>query len=79
MRRDNVAKNLGKIWTLDPADLALVAGLPDAGRLGLAAQLAYWRAHGCFRNDEADLPPAAVECLAAQLGVGADALEAYDW
>jgi len=31
---------------LGPADLALLVGLPDAGKLGLAAQLAHWRAHG---------------------------------
>ena len=57
MRRDDMAKDLGKVWTLSPADLALVAGLPDAGRLSPAAQLAHWRAHGRFPNDEADLPP----------------------
>jgi hypothetical protein len=59
--------------------LALVAGLPDAGKLGLAAQLAHRRAHGRFPDDEADLAPAAVGYLAAQLGVGADALETHDW
>ena len=74
MRRDGMAEDLGGVWTLGPADLALVAGLPDAGRLGLAAQLAHWRAHGRFPDDEADLPPAAVGCLAAKLGV--DSLEA---
>src|SRR5689334_12571317 len=79
MRRDGVAEDVGEVWTLGPADLALTGGLPDAGRLGLAAQLAHWRAHGRFPDDEADLPPAAVGRLAAQLGVDADALEAYDW
>lgn len=59
--------------------MALVAGLPDAGKLGLAAQFAHWRAHGRFPDNEADLAPAAVGHLAAQAGVGADALEAYDW
>ena len=79
MPRDWSAEELSELWTLGPAELLLVAGLPDAGKLGLAVQLAYWRAHGRFPDDEADLPPAAVGHLAAQLGVGADALEAYDW
>jgi hypothetical protein len=65
MRRDWSAEELGEVWTLGPADLALVAGLPDAGKLGLAAQLAHWRAHGRFPDDEADLSPAAVGHLAA--------------
>ena len=56
-----------------------LAGLPDAGKLGLAAQLVHWRQHGRFPDDEADLPPAAVGHLAAQVGVGADALDGYDW
>jgi hypothetical protein len=79
MRRDWSADEFSELWTLGPAELALVAGLPDAGKIGMAAQLTYWRAHGCFPDDEADLPPAAVERLAAQLGIGTDALEAYDW
>lgn len=60
MRRDGVAEDLGEAWTLGSADMALIAGLPAAGRLGLVAQLAHWRAHGRFPDDEADLPPAAV-------------------
>lgn len=79
MRRDGVAEDLGEAWTLGPADMALIAGLPASGRLGLAAQLAHWRAHGRFPDDEADLSPAEVGRLAAELGVDAEALEAYDW
>jgi hypothetical protein len=79
MRRDGAAEEFDEVWTLDQADFALVAGLPGVGKLGLAAQLAHWRAQGRFPDDEADLPPAAVGRLAAQLGIGADALETYDW
>ena len=79
MRRDWSAEELSELWTLGPAELVLVGGLPDASKLGLAAQLAYWRVYGRFPDDEADLSPAAVGHLAAQLGIGADALEIYDW
>jgi hypothetical protein len=79
MRRQWSADELGGRWTLAAEDLALLASLPDAGKLGLAAQLAHWRQHGRFPDDEADLAPAAVGHLAAQVGVGADALDGYDW
>jgi hypothetical protein len=79
MRRLWSAEELGERWTLGAGDLALVSGLPDAGKLGLAAQLAYWRQSGRFPDEEADLAPAVVEHLAAQVGVGADVLDGYEW
>ena len=78
MRRQWSADELGERWTLGPEDLALLAGRPDAGKLGLAAQLAYWRQHGRFPDDEADLAPAVIGHLAVQVDVGADALDGYD-
>ncbi len=42
--------------------------LPDASKLGLVAQLAYWRENGRFPDDAADLAPALVRHLAAQVG-----------
>ena len=79
MQRLWSADELGERWTLLPEDLALLTDLPDTGKLGLAAQLAYWRQHGRFPDDEADLAPAVVGHLAAQVGVGVDALDGYDW
>ena len=48
MRRDWSAEELSELWTLGPAELVLVGGLPDASKVGLAAQLVYChgRAHG---------------------------------
>src|SRR5208283_848252 len=79
MRRLWSADELGEFWTLLPDDLALVADLPDAGKLGLAAQLAFWRQYGRFPEEEADFVPTVVGHLSAQVGVGADALDGYDW
>jgi hypothetical protein len=59
-------------------DLALPSGLPDTGKLELAAQLAYWRQNGRFFDKEVTLAPAIVEHLAAQVGVGADVLDGYE-
>ena len=79
MRRLWSADELGERWTLLREDLALLAGLPDTGKLGLATQLAYWRRHGRFPDDEADLAPAVIGHLATQIGIGIDVLDGYDW
>jgi hypothetical protein len=60
MQRLWSAEELGERWTLGAEDLALLRGLPEAGKLGLAAQLAYWRQNGRFPDDEADFAPAIV-------------------
>ena len=44
---------LGERWSLLPEDLTLLAGRVDAGKLGFAVQLAFWRQHGRFPDDEA--------------------------
>jgi len=77
MQRLWSADELGERWSLLPEDLALLAGRVDAGKLGFAAQLAFWRQHGRFPDEEADVAPAVVAHLAAQIGVGADALDGY--
>ena len=78
MQRLWSAEELGERWTLGVEDLALLSGLPDVGKLGLAAQLAYWRQNGRFPDEEADLASAVVGYLAAQLDVQADVLESYE-
>src|SRR4051794_32830685 len=79
MQRLWSADELGECWTLGPEELKLLAELTGAGKLGLAVQLAYWRQHGRFPNEEAELAPAVVGHLAAQVGVEADALDGYNW
>jgi len=79
MQRLWSADELGEHWSLRPEDMALLTGMVDAGKLGLAAQLAFWRQYGRFPNDEADIAPAVIAHLAAQIGVSADALDGYAW
>jgi len=79
MQRLWSADELGERWSLLPEDLALLAGRVDAGKLGFAVQLAFWRQHGRFPDEEADVAPAVVAHFAAQIGVGADALDGYAW
>ena len=79
MQRLWSANELGERWSLLPEDVALLAGRVDAGKLGFAVQLAFWHQHGRFPDEEADVAPAVVAHLAAQIGVGADALNGYAW
>jgi len=79
MQRVWSADELGERWSLLPEDLVLLAGRIDAGKLGFAVQLAFWRQHGRFPDDEADVAPAVIAHLAAQIGIGVDALDGYAW
>ena len=79
MQRVWSADELGERWSLLPEDLVLLAGRVDAGKLGFAVQLAFWRQHGRFPDDEADVAPAVIAHLAGQIGIGVDALDGYAW
>lgn len=79
MQRMWSADELGERWSLLPEDLALLAGRVDAGKLGFAVQLAFWRQHGRFPDDEAEVAPAVVAHLASQIGVSVEALDGYAW
>lgn len=76
MKRLWSADELGERWTLSPDDVAFIADNADAGRLGLACQLTFWRSQGRFPDEEADLAPAVIAHLAGQIGVAAD-VESY--
>ena len=79
MKRLWSTHELAEHWALSPADLALPVEHTSQGKLGLACQLAFWREHARFPEVEADLAPAVIEHLAAQIGVPADAIEGYDF
>jgi hypothetical protein len=79
MQRIWSADELGECWSLLPEDLALLAGRVDAGKLGFAVQLAFWRQHGRFPDDEADVAPAVIAHLAAQTGLSVEARVGYAW
>ena len=66
MKRLWSADELGELWTLSPDDVAFIADNADAGRLGLACQLTFWRSQGRFPDEEADLAPAVIAHLANQ-------------
>ena len=51
MKRLWSADELDERWTLSPGDLAFITVNADAGRLGLASQLAFWRSQGRFPDE----------------------------
>jgi integrase len=79
MEQQAPADELLANWSLAPEDLALLDGLGGPGRLGLAVQLAFWRQHSRFPDDDTDVLPAVIAHLASQVGIVSEALDEYDW
>ena len=70
---------LTREWSLSFADIDFVNAKPTVSRLGLAAQLKFFVAHGYFAKLAAEISEEAVSYLADQLGVGKADLEGYDF
>jgi Domain of unknown function (DUF4158) len=66
-------------WTLRAADRALLGNKSGATRLGFAVLLKLFQTEGRFPRRPEDVPAAAVEVLAPQVGVPAAAWRGYDW
>ena len=66
-------------WSFSAEDQELLAGKHVSGRLGFAAQLAFYRLQARFPTRSADFAPAVVAHLADQAGVPEAALGGYDW
>lgn len=71
--------DLAAHWSLNFADLDFVNSKPDSARLGLAAQLKFFVAHGFFVQDHAAIPADGILYLAEQLGIKAEAVNHYDF
>ncbi len=66
-------------WTLHAADRALLGNKTGVTRLGFAVLLKLVQAEGRFPRRPEDVPAAAVEALASQVGVAAATWQGYDW
>ncbi|WP_226351777.1 DUF4158 domain-containing protein [Pseudonocardia sp. ICBG601] len=66
-------------WTLVEAELAMVAGKRGATRLGFAVLLRFYTEHGRFPRSRSEIPDAAVDYVARQVGVPVTELAFYDW
>jgi hypothetical protein len=79
MQRLWSSEELAERWSLGSEELVLLPGKPDAGKLGLAVQLAFYKQHARFPEDESDIAPAVIAHLADQIGVSAVLLDGYEW
>ena len=66
-------------WTATPEESAMVGKKPKKKRLGMLAQLLFYKKNVCFGNSRNDFAPAVLEHLAEQLGVSLDTLEHFEW
>jgi hypothetical protein len=66
MRREWALEALIESWTLIEADQKLIGAKHGATRLGFCLLLKYFEIEGRFPRRAGDIPPAAVEFVAAQ-------------
>lgn len=66
-------------WTLGPAEHALLANKSGITRLGFAVLLKMFQVEGRFPRQIEEVPTAAVEAIARQLGLLAIIWPSYDW
>ena len=66
-------------WAMHAAERALLGNKSSATRLGFAVLLKLFQAEGRFPRRAEDVPLAAVEAIAAQVGVPAAAWHGYAW
>jgi len=72
-------RDAGDRWTLSAADRALLGNKSGATRLGFTMLLKLFQAEGRFPRRPEDVPLAAVEAIAAQVGVPTAAWHGYAW
>jgi hypothetical protein len=75
----DVDATLAARWSLGFEDVALLNAKPASARLGLAAQLMFYRTTGRFGRAASEFPDAAVAYLAEQIGAPVADFAAYDW
>jgi hypothetical protein len=79
MQQPLSAEELVEHWSLTPGELMLLPGKADGGKLGFAIQLAFYRRHARFPDDEADIAPAVTAHIAGQIGIAPTMLDGADW
>ncbi|MET8006568.1 DUF4158 domain-containing protein [Nonomuraea glycinis] len=78
MRREWELEDLIECWTLDEAEVELLANKSGATRLGFALILKFFELEGRFPRRE-DVPKAAVDYMAGQVKVNAALFAEYRW
>jgi len=79
MRQRWEVDELIESWTLDPADVELVANKTGPTRLGFGVLLKFFELEARFPRSIDEVPIEAVDFVGRQLDVRFDALSNYDW
>jgi hypothetical protein len=79
MQRDWTADELILHWTLQASEQALVRNKTGATRLGFATLLKFFQFMGYFPRQAGEVPAAAVEHVAQQVGVPHERWPEYQW
>lgn len=79
MAREVDQDELIDCWTLVDDELALVAGKRGATRLGFALLLRFYTERGRFPRGRSEIPDAAVDYVARQVGVEPTEIAFYEW
>lgn len=79
MKREWLADELAEHWTLSPSEREAVGNKAGPTRLGFAVLLKFFQLEGRFPRDAGEVPPAAIEYLAPQVGLPSTAWEGYAW
>ena len=76
---DQAGEDIDERWTLRASDRVLLGNKTGTTRLGFAVLLKMFQAEGRFPSRPEEVPVAAVEAIARQIGVPAAAWRSYDW
>lgn len=79
MKRQWTAEELVEQWSLEPGDEHLLFHKEKRRRLGLLAQLAFYRRYRRFPEQRGDFAPAVVAHLADQIHASVESLDDYGW
>jgi hypothetical protein len=79
VRQDWEPEDLIEVWTLLEDDMKRVRNKSGATRLGFALLLKFFEVEARFPESAKEVPAAAVEYVAQQVKVPAEAWAAYDW
>nr|WTB12019.1 DUF4158 domain-containing protein [Streptomyces antimycoticus] len=79
MRQDWEPEDLIEVWTLLEDDMKRVRNKSGTTRLGLALLLKFFEVEARFPESAKEVPVAAVEYVAQQVKVPAEAWSDYDW
>jgi hypothetical protein len=79
MRAELDGEDVDDRWALHASDRALLGNKTGVTRLGFAILLKMFQANGRFPYRLEEVPIAAVEAIASQIEVPADAWRGYDW